>query len=157
MRDNEKYIRLNALLKPVFLGIRNSSTRLAEGVILEIEGSLAQGITVAEDLPDKPVLKPIYEIPNIRALFQKPQIAPEIKIYGDQFRMTVQFDTIQPGHTLVMEVPVFLGSRESTELLMNVRVVANNLPIPTDSSIQVDFDVIPKPPLDIEMLRPMID
>jgi hypothetical protein len=157
MREQEKYIRANGLLKQVFLGIRNSSTRFAEGVLLEIEGSLDQSIEVAEELPEKPVLKNIEKIPKIRALFQKSQIAPEIKKYGDQFRIIIKFGTIQPGHIAIMEVPIFLGSREAKELLIQARVVANNLPMPIESSIQVDFDVIPKPPLDINLLRPGID
>jgi hypothetical protein len=44
-----------------------------------------------------------------------------------------------------MEAPVFFGSRECRKLLMNARVIANNLPAPVESSLQVEFDIISKP------------
>ena len=155
LRDKEQYVRAKALLQPAFLGIRNSSTRLAEEVTLEIEGSLTQGIEIAEELPPQPVRKRINKMPNIniRSHWWNSHITPEVKTYNDKFRVTIQFGTIKPGHILIMEVPVFLGSRESTKLLMNARLVANNLPLPIELSLQVDFDVILKQPLDINFLR----
>lgn len=152
MREKEQYVRASALLQKVFLGIRNSSTRLAEGVTLEIEGLLDQGIEVAEELPPPPVRKRINKVPHIRPLWWNSRITPDVETYDDKFRITIRFGTIQPGHISIMEEPVFLGSRESTRLLMNARVVANNLPLPAESSLQIDFDVIPKPPLDIHFL-----
>ena len=153
MREKEQYIRSSELLQKVFFGIRNDSTRLAEGVTLEIEGLLAQGIEVAEELPPPPVRKSINKVPHIRPLLWNSRITPNVETYYNKFRITIQFGTIQPGHISIMEEPVFLGSRELTRLLMNARVVANNLPLPIESPLQIDFDVIPKPPLDIHFLR----
>lgn len=153
MRDKEKYIRSTKLLQKVFFGIRNSSTRLAEGVTLEIEGSLANGIEVAEELPQQPVRKRINKMPYIRSLWRNSHITPDVEIYGEEFRITVKFDTIQPGHISIIEVPVFIGFRESKHLLMNATVVSNNLPIPAKSALQIDFNVISKPPLELDFLR----
>jgi hypothetical protein len=153
MRDKEQYIRAKELLQKVFLGIRNSSTRLAEEVTLEIEGSLDQGIEIAEDLPQKPVRQLINKIPDIRPLRRNSYMTPNVERFGDEFRITIKFGTIPPGHISIMEVPVFLGSRESTKLLMNAQVVSNNLPLPIEFCLQVDFDITPKPPLDINFLR----
>jgi hypothetical protein len=149
LRDKERYIRYTALLQETFIGIRNSSTRLAEGVLLEIEGSLAKGVEVAEELPQEPVRKRINLTPYIRPLWWHSHITPNVEIYSNEFRITVEFGTIQPGHISIMEAPIFLGSKESNKLLMNAKVVANNLPSPSESSLQVNFDVIPKPPIDI--------
>jgi len=65
MREMEQYIRKTALLQKSISGIFNKSTKLAEGVILEVEGSLAEGISVAEELPQEPVYKGM-KIPYIR-------------------------------------------------------------------------------------------
>ncbi|MGV2831771.1 hypothetical protein [Myxosarcina sp. GI1(2024)] len=153
MKDKEKYIRSTKLLREVFFGIRNSSTCLAEGVTLEVEGVLTHGIEVAEELPQRPIRKRINKMPYIRPLWWHSHITPDVEIYGEEFRITVKFGTIQPGHISIMEMPVYLGAKKSEELHMNATVIANSLPIPTKSSLQIDFDVISKPPLELDFLR----
>ena len=151
MREMEQYTRETALLQKSFIGIFNKSTKLAEGVILEVEGSLAKGVYVTEELPQKPVLKLINLIPppyHLRSQWRDSHITPDVEKYGDNFRMTIKFGSIQPGHIAIMEAPVFLGSRECRKLLMNARVIANNLPAPVESSLQVNFDIISQPPVD---------
>ena len=147
MREMEQYTRKTALLQKSFIGIFNKSTKLAEGVILEVEGSLAEGVDVVEELPQKPIDKGM-KIPDIRSQWRDSHITPDVEKYGDNFRMTIKFGSIQPGHIAIMEAPVFLGSRECRKLLMNARVIANNLPAPVESSLQVNFDIISQPPVD---------
>jgi hypothetical protein len=149
VREMEKYTRETALLQKSFIGIFNKSTKLAEGVILEVEGSLAEGIYVAEELPHKPDYNRINWMPPIRSQWWNSHITPDVEEYGDNFRITIKFGSIQPGHIAIMEAPVFLGSIECRKLLMNARVIANNLPAPVESSLQVEFDIISKPPVDL--------
>ena len=151
LREMEQYTRETALLQESFIGIFNKSTKLAEGVILEVEGSLAEGVYVAEELPRKPVYKRINWMPPIRLRSQwlNSHITPNVEEYGDNFRITIKFGSIQPGHIAIMEDPVFFGSRECKTLLMKGRVIANNLPAPVESSLQVEFDIISQPPVDL--------
>jgi hypothetical protein len=153
MRDKEQYLRSEALLQQAFLGVRNTSTRLAEEVTLEIEGSLEQGIEIAEELPQQPVRRRIDKMINFSRLRLNSCLTPNIETYDDQFRITVQFGTIKPGHISVMKSPIFMGSRKSPNLLINAQVFANNLPLPIELSLQINFNVIPKAPLDIDFLR----
>jgi hypothetical protein len=150
-REMEQYTRETALLQKSFIGIFNKSTKLAEGVILEVEGSLAEGIYVTEELPQKPVYKGM-KIPYIRSQWRDSHITPDVEKYGDNFRIIIKFGSIQPGHIAIMEAPVFLGSRECRKLLMNARVIANNLPAPVELPLQVEFDIISQPPIDLAFL-----
>jgi hypothetical protein len=154
MRDKEQYERSKALLQTAFLGIRNTSTQLAEEVTLEIEGSLTPSFEVAEDLPQQPVRRRIDKIMvNIRSPWRNSRIAPNIETYDDQFRIKIHFGTIKPGQILVMDEPIFLGAKVPEKLLMNTRVFANNLSFPIEFALGIDFEVISMPPLDIDFLR----
>jgi len=150
MRDKEKFVRASSLLRKVLLGIRNTSTILAEDVKLEVEGSLVGGIKVEKELPQPPVRK--RKVPYIRPLWWNSHITPDIEVHGDQWRMTVRFGNIQPGDLSIMEVPFFLGSRECKELTMYAKIFANNLPSPVDLCLQTEFEVVSKPPLGLEFL-----
>jgi len=112
MREMEQYTRKTALLQKSFIGIFNKSTKLAEGVILEVEGSLAEGTYVVEELPQKPVYNRINWMPPIRSQWWNSHITPNVEEYADNFRITIKFGSIQPGHIAIMEAPVFFGSRE---------------------------------------------
>lgn len=153
MRDKEKYERAKALLREVTIGIRNTSTRLAEGVILEIEGSLSNGIEVWEEFPQPPARKGLYAMPYIRPRWWNSHITPSVESFKGNFRVTVQFGTIQPGHISIMEAPILIGSKEAPSLSMNAKVVANNLPVPTESCLEIRFEVTRKPSFSIDYLR----
>ncbi|MEQ9236633.1 hypothetical protein [Coleofasciculus sp. E2-BRE-01] len=152
MRDKEKFVRASSLLRTVFLGIRNTSTILAENVKLEVEGSLLGGIQVEKELPQSPVRRRIEKVPYKRSLLWNSHITPDIEVHGDQWRMTVRFGNIQPGYQSIMEVPFLLGSRECKELTMYAKIFANNLPSPVDLCLQTEFEVISKPPLGLDFL-----
>src|SRR4028119_626105 len=62
-RENEEYIRLTSLLRPVAFVIHNQSSTLVQGVRVEIIGSSSGGITVTDKLPDKPAKRLIDVIP----------------------------------------------------------------------------------------------
>jgi hypothetical protein len=157
MRDKEKFVRASSLLRKVLLGIRNTSTILAEDVKLEVEGSLLGGIQVEEELPQRPVQRRIEKVPYMRPLWWNSHITPDIEVHGDQWRMTVRFGNIQPGYLSIMDVPFLLGSRECKELTMYAKIFANNLPSPVDSCLQTEFEVVSKPPLGLEVLSSRSD
>lgn len=62
-REKEEYIRLTSLLRPVVFVIHNQSSTLVQGVRVEIIGSSSGGITVTDNLPDKPAYRLIDVIP----------------------------------------------------------------------------------------------
>jgi hypothetical protein len=153
MRDKEKYERTKALLREVTIGIRNTSTRLAEGVILEVEGSLSNGIEVLEEFPQSPARRRLEAIPYIRPSWWNSRITPSVEKFRENFRVTVQFRTIQPGHISIMDVPILIGSKDALSLNVNAKVVANNLPVPTETSLEIRFEVTRKPSFSIDYLR----
>jgi hypothetical protein len=155
MREKDRYERARALLCETTIGIRNSSTRLAEGVILEIEGSLADGIQVHEELPRRPERMRINaaRMSHIRPLGRNSHITPSIDEYEGRFRITIKFGAVQPGHISLMDAPILIGSTKAASLTMNTRVVANNLPVPDESCLEVVFRLENKPPFDLNYLR----
>jgi hypothetical protein len=153
MRDKEKYERAKALLREVTIGIRNTSTRFAEGVILEIEGSLSDGIEVWEELPQPPARRRLEAMPHIRPLWWNSRITPSVERFRGAFRTTVQFGTIQPGHISIMDAPILIGSKEAQSFDMNAKVVANNLPVPTETCLEIRFEVTRKSSFSTDYLR----
>lgn len=84
--DKERHERAQALLQEITKGIRNSSTRLADGVIHEIEGSLAEGIQVHEELPSRPGrMRITARIPYIHSLWWNSHITPSADKYEEYF------------------------------------------------------------------------
>jgi hypothetical protein len=154
MREKDKYERARALLRETTIGIRNLSTRLAEGVILEIEGTLADGIQIHEELPRCPERMRINaRMPHIRPLWWDSHITPSIDEYEGRFRVTIKFGSVQPGHISLMDAPILIGSKKAASLTMNTRVVANNLPVPDESSLEVRFMLENRLPFDLDFLR----
>ena len=80
-RENEEYIRLTSLLRPVAFVIHNQSSTLVQGVRVEIIGSSSGGITVTNKLPDKPAYRLIDVIPpNIYAARLSLQREPQTEV-----------------------------------------------------------------------------
>jgi hypothetical protein len=52
-----------------------------------------------------------------------------------------------------MDAPILIGSKKAASLTMNTRVVANNLPVPDESSLEVRFKLENRPPFDLDFLR----
>lgn len=67
--------------------------------------------------------------------------------------MSICFGNIQPGYRASIDEPFFLGSTESKNLEMSVKIFANNLPKPIESSLRVEFEVILKPSIPLEYLK----
>ena len=154
MRDKDRYLRARALLREATIGIRNTSTCVAEGVILEIQGSLADGIAVSKALPRRPERKLINaRMPDIMAHGRSFPATPSVETYGQSFRVTVEFGAVQPGHISLSRTPLFIGSKQATILTMQTRVVANNLPVPDESYLEVRFKIETRPPFDLDTLR----
>jgi hypothetical protein len=154
MREKDRFERARALLREITIGIRNSSTRLAEGVILEVEGTLADGIQVHEELPKRPERMRINAImPHIRPIWWNSHITPSLDEYEGRFRLNIKFGAVQPGHISLMDAPILIGSKKAASLTMNTRVVANNLPVPDESSLEVRFKLENRPPFDLDFLR----
>jgi hypothetical protein len=123
-------------------------------VILEIEGSLADGIQVHEELPRRPErIRINARMPHIRPLWWNSHITPSIDEYAGRFRITIKFGAVQPGHISLMDSPVLIGSKKAASLTMNTRVVANNLPVPDESCLEVRFELENKSPFDLDYLR----
>jgi hypothetical protein len=124
-------------------------------VILEIEGSLADGIQVHEELTRRPERIGINaRMPqHIRSLWWNSHITPSIDEYAGRFRIAIKFGAVQPGHISLMDAPILIGSKKAASLTMNTRVVANNLPVPDESCLEVRFKLENKPPFDLDYLR----
>jgi hypothetical protein len=116
-REKEEYIRLTNLLRPVAFVIHNQSSTLVQGVRVEIIGSSCGGITVRDQLPDKPAYRLIDVIPpNIYAERLSLPRQTEVVYHSSQWTLTVHFGNVQPKSSVWADEPFYIGSSAEKSL-----------------------------------------
>lgn len=153
-REKEEYIRLTSLLRPVAFVIHNQSSTLVPGVRVEIIGSSSGGITVTDQLPDKPAYRLIDVIPpNIYdrlSLQREPQT--EVVYHGSQWTITVHFGNVQPKSSVWADEPFYIGSTTEKSLELEAVIYADNLPEPGKVKLTIEFEIENRSPLTIDDL-----
>ena len=151
-QEQETFIRLKALFRPVVLIVQNQSSILAEQVRVEITGSHSGGIGVTDELPDKPADRLIDVRPRIRSLWQQQKSMVEVRSYGDQWSVNIRFGNVQPRASVWLDEPFYLGSKSLEHLELNALIFANNLPEPQKAKLLVEFTIEHKPALTVKGL-----
>lgn len=153
-REKEEYIRLTSLLRPVVFVIHNQNSTLVQGVRVEIIGSSSGGITVTDNLPDKPAYRLIDVIPpNIYdrlSLQREPQT--EVVYHGSQWTITVHFGNVQPKSSVWADEPFYIGSTTEKSLELEAVIYADNLPEPGKVKLTIEFEIENRSPLTIDDL-----
>jgi hypothetical protein len=151
-REKEEYIRLTSLLRPVAFVIHNQSSTFVHGVRVEIIGSSCGGITVRDQLPDKPAYRLIDVIPpNIDAR-RSLQRQTEVVYHSSQWTLTVHFGNVQPKSSVWADEPFYIGSSAEKSLELEAVIYADNLPDPRKVKLTIEFEIENRPPLTIDDL-----
>lgn len=151
-REKEEYIRLTNLLRPVAFVIHNQSSTFVQGVRVEIIGSSCGGITVRDQLPDKPAYRLIDVIPpNIDAR-RSLQRQTEVVYHSSQWTLTVHFGNVQPKSSVWADEPFYIGSSAEKSLELEAVIYADNLPDPQKVKLTIEFEIENRPPLTIDDL-----
>jgi len=154
-RENEEYIRLTSLLRPVAFVIHNQSSTLVQGVRVEIVGSSSGGITVTDKLPDEPVYRLTDVIrPDIYAARLSLQREPQTEVvdHGSQWTITVHFGNVQPKSSVWADEPFYIGSTTEKSLELEAVIYADNLPDPGKVKLTIEFEIENRCPLTIDDL-----
>jgi len=151
-REKEEYIRLTSLLRAVAFVIHNQSSTLVQGVRVEIIGSSCGGITVRDQLPDKPAYRLIDVIPpNIDAR-RSLQRQTEVVYHSSQWTLTVHFGNVQPKSSVWADEPFYIGSSAEKSLELEAVIYADNLPDPRKVKLTIEFEIENRPRLTIDDL-----
>lgn len=152
-REKEEYIRLTSLLRPVAFVIHNQSSTLVQGARVEIIGSSSGGITIRDQLPDKPAYRLIDVIPpNIYADRLSLQRQTEVVYHSSQWTLTVHFGKVQPKSSVWADEPFYIGSSAEKSLELEAVIYADNLPDPRKVKLTIDFEIENRPHLTIDDL-----
>jgi len=154
-RENEEYIRLTSLLRPVAFVIHNQSSTLVQGVRVEIVGSSSGGITVTDKLPDEPVYRLTDVIrPDIYAARLSLQREPQTEVvdHGSQWTITVHFGNVQPKSSVWADEPFYIGSTTEKSVELEAVIYADNLPEPGKVKLTIEFEIENRCPLTIDDL-----
>jgi len=140
-REKEEYIRLTNLLRPLAFVIHNQSSTLVQGVRVEIIGSSCGGITVRDQLPDKPVYRLIDVIPPKIDARRSLQRQTEVVYHSSQWTLTVHFGNVQPKSSVWADEPFYIGSSAEKSLELEAVIYADNLPDPRKVKLTIEFEI----------------
>ena len=151
-REKEEYIRLTNLLRPVAFVIHNQSSTLVQGVRVEIIGSSCGGITVRDQLPDKPAYRLIDVIPPKIDARLSLQRQTEVVYHSSQWTLTIHFGNVQPKSSVWADEPFYIGSSAEKSLELEAVIYADNLPDPQKVKLTIEFEIENRPHLTIDDL-----
>ena len=76
-----------------------------------------------------------------------------IRKYGDHYEITVDFGDVRPQDQALLLEPIWIHSRQSQRIELVGQLRADNLPTPVTCSLDVSFNVQPRP-VEIGDLQP---
>lgn len=144
------YYVLKKSEKLSFCLVNNSSFTVSDIRVEIVIDKQANAFTFFEDddFPDFPrshsdLLANIRPISEQIARSSKPSI--EIQDLGDKFRIEVPFEKAQPRQTVFSDEWIFVASNDSYEFSAKVTIYADNIPLPLETSLNVQSTVTHAP------------
>lgn len=148
--NNDYYVEVGAYLKaryvfcPISLAVTNSSTILAEKVIVTFEFNSKGGVHFADE-GDMPVFPSSSTIPSMGHLVGRHQERRvDVGLYGEAYEARIDLGNIQPGRTEYSSSPFYLTSEHSREISLEATISANNLRGPTTATVEIKIEPIPR-------------
>jgi hypothetical protein len=148
--NNDYYVEVGDYLKaryvfcPISLAVTNSSTILAEKVIVTFEFNSKGGVHFADE-GDMPVFPSSSTIPSMGHLVGRHQERRvDVGLYGEAYEARIDLGNIQPGRTEYSSSPFYLTSEHSREISLEATISANNLRGPTTATVEIKIEPIPR-------------
>lgn len=146
-RECAESLRFLGLFVPSYLEVTNSSDSTARSLLLEISCDLPHSrLAIQDDKPREPRRSSLDISRSIPSLADRlnPDHPPIRRVHdGTSERLRIQFPDMQPGRTERSE-KFYLSMTESGSTVINGRAFAENLSVPIDFQIDVDFSVSTK-------------
>lgn len=138
-RDTAHFVSEHFFLKAVAVAVDNTATSLAEDVRIKITiGGRAITVRSEDQMPDQPTSDRI----SARIARRITPSTTSVLRFGDTYEVSMRVGNVQPGTTVWVPDPFFIGARQDIVVPGTVQISANNLRIPvvfeTRFSIRVE-------------------
>ncbi len=137
-REIAVYLRETTFLCPVGLTITNSSTNVAEQVVVALELDVG-GITVLGE-GDKPPFPATSRMPQAHPTRPRQPERVEVGKFGEIYEVRTYMGTVQPGTTASSNEAFYIGARQTTVAPGKVMISANNLRIPISCILEISIE-----------------
>lgn len=131
---------IRRLCQPVRLAVKNTGKVAAKNVRIELTVPNQSEVVVLEeaDLPPRPSKKRFDNtaiLKGIRSIHKNPGDI-SIETTSEKVIVKIDFGDLQPGRCICSET-FYIGSKISQEILLSIFAYADNLSIPTESTLTV--------------------
>lgn len=134
------YLQNRALCCPIGLAVTNSSTTMADNVIVTLESKADESIYLLDE-GDMRHFPSISNMPNIIPSGFRKGRRVDVNRYGDIYEIKVQVGTVQPGVTGWSPENFYIAAAKSQTASLKATLSANNLRIPV--AVQVEICIEP--------------
>jgi hypothetical protein len=134
--DVAAYLRDFGLLRPLGLAVTNSSSIVAEGVLVTMELDGSAGVCVLDE-SDRPEFPSTQWTPPFGTPAGPSDRRIDVLRHGNLIEVRAEFQAIQPGVTAWSHNVFYIGARESTTVAAQVALSAHNLRVPVVVSAEI--------------------
>jgi hypothetical protein len=139
-RELANYVFAKRLLRPVRIMVKNIGQVAATSVRVEliVPGNIGVHVAYPSDIPERPKctsnLSDYSGLGNIRSAFQPAPGEISIDKNEERFLIEVECGIMQPGRRVRSET-IYVGKKDTGDLLLTGQIFAGNLPQPRDFSL----------------------
>lgn len=144
-REFAAFCKRRLFLESVDFAVTNSGTKIATDVRFEIEVPDANKKFLfcnEADLPEEPNMNFIKVIQPLNRIGLHSDM--EVEFIGDRWFVTGNIGKIQPKQTKWTPCSLFVGSNQSSDILLPVRIFADNLQEPKQLNMNLHIEVVEK-------------
>ena len=128
-RDVAVYLRDVGFLRPLGLAVTNSSSIVAEGVLVTMEMDGSAGLCVLDE-SDRPDFPSTQWTPPFGSPAGSSDKRIDVLRHGKLIEVRAEFEAIQPGVTAWSHNVFYIGARESMTAAAQITLSAHNLQVP---------------------------
>jgi hypothetical protein len=152
-RELEKYIRLNALLRPISFFIENQGNNLAQNIHIEIIHDTVNTIIIDTKLPYKPSSNRFSMISQSIVPISEQLKEPLIRLekFNKKWKLIINVGDIKPK-SKIWTNPFFIGSIESQVINLGTCIYGDNLLQPQSKLLSIEFIAEKQSSLTIDQL-----
>ena len=150
-RDLVKYYYTLKRSKKLSFSLANNSSitvlDIRVEIVIEKQGDNFNFL-VDDDFPEVPRAhyNPIDNIvPLSEQILRGAKPSIEIQDLGDEYRIEVIFEKVQPKQTVFCDESIFIGTNRDFSMCANVIIYADNIPVPIEASLLVHCNVKKEP------------
>lgn len=138
--DVAGYLRDFGFLRPLGLAVTNSSSIVAEGVLVTMEMDGSAGLCVLDE-SDRPDFPSTQWTPPFGSPAGPSDKRIDVLRHGRLIEVRAEFEAIQPGVTAWSHNVFYIGARESMTAAAQITLSAHNLQVPVVVSADITIQV----------------